>query len=297
MITIRRMTPEDLPLGLELSAQAGWNQTAADWRRFLFLEPEGCFVAAWVDASGEATAIAAGSRRTTAARSVATTAAFAFGPVGWIAMVLVDEPFRHRGIASQLVEHAIRFLEDRGVRTIRLDATPLGRPVYERLGFVPEYSLVRLQGVVHTAIGGFRITVRTADQVGAIGALDQHLTGTPRQRLIQALVDQHREALVTAVTDEGLAGYALYRPGRRATQIGPAMALSTRAGAETLGQLLQRCPSGPVFVDVPTDNADAIAWFTARDFTLQREFTRMCRGRRIEDFPGRIWASSGPEKG
>lgn len=278
-MNIRLMTLKDLGLGLRLSAQAGWNQTEADWRRFMRLEPEGCFVAQWAEAP------------------VATTAAFVFGAVGWIAMVLVDEAFRHRGIASRLVEHAILYLEERGVRTARLDATPLGRPVYERLGFVPEYSLVRLQGVVEPTTGGLRGTGRTAEQVGAIGALDERITGTPRQRLIQALVDQHPEAVITAVTEEGLAGYALCRPGRRATQIGPAMAFSTRAGAEALGQLLQQCPPGPVCADVPTDNVAAIAWFTARRFTVQREFTRMCRGPRIQDFPRWMWASSGPEKG
>lgn len=123
-MNIRLMTLNDLPLGLRLSAQAGWNQTEADWRRFMRLEPDGCFVAQW------------------AQEPVATTAAFVFGSVGWIAMVLVDEAFRHRGIASRLVEHALKYVEQRSVRTTRLDATPLGRPVYERLGFLPEYSLV-----------------------------------------------------------------------------------------------------------------------------------------------------------
>ena len=44
MIRIRTMTVRDIPLGLRLARQAGWNQTEADWRRFLDLEPEGCFV-------------------------------------------------------------------------------------------------------------------------------------------------------------------------------------------------------------------------------------------------------------
>ena len=38
------MTSADIPLGMTLSQQAGWNQTRADWRRFLALEPGGCFV-------------------------------------------------------------------------------------------------------------------------------------------------------------------------------------------------------------------------------------------------------------
>ena len=45
MIRVRGMTFEDLTLGLRLKQRAGWNQTAADWTRFLSLQPDGCFVA------------------------------------------------------------------------------------------------------------------------------------------------------------------------------------------------------------------------------------------------------------
>jgi len=37
-------------------------------------------------------------------------------------------------------------LDARGVPTIRLDATPLGRPVYTKLGFVDEYEVTRYGG-------------------------------------------------------------------------------------------------------------------------------------------------------
>ena len=46
-LTLRLMTPGDIELGMRLKGQAGWNQTPADWQRFLELEPNGCFVAEW----------------------------------------------------------------------------------------------------------------------------------------------------------------------------------------------------------------------------------------------------------
>ena len=55
---------------------------ATDWRRFLALQPDGCFVA---ECDG---------------RPAGTTVACIFGQVGWIAMVLVDASFRGRGIAT-----------------------------------------------------------------------------------------------------------------------------------------------------------------------------------------------------
>src|SRR5438309_972490 len=50
MVQIRLMTGADLPLGMRLKAANSWNQTEADWRRYLDLQPDGCFVAA-VDAN------------------------------------------------------------------------------------------------------------------------------------------------------------------------------------------------------------------------------------------------------
>ena len=44
-ISVRVMTTADIPLGERLTQLAGWNQTEADWHRFLALSETGCFVA------------------------------------------------------------------------------------------------------------------------------------------------------------------------------------------------------------------------------------------------------------
>ena len=100
----------------------------ADWRRLLCLQPDGCFVA-------ELDGIAVG-----------TTTTCIFGPVAWVAMVLVDEAVRGRGIGTALMRHALAYLDGLGVERVRLDATPLGRPVYKKLGFVAEYDVLRYEG-------------------------------------------------------------------------------------------------------------------------------------------------------
>jgi len=55
-ISLRMMTPDDIPAGLRLKEIAGWNQTRGDWERFLFASPQGCFVA---EADGEVAGTAA----------------------------------------------------------------------------------------------------------------------------------------------------------------------------------------------------------------------------------------------
>jgi predicted GNAT family acetyltransferase len=279
MIHVRPLTADDLPLGLRLSKQAGWNQTPADWTRFSFLEPDGCFVAEWEG------------------QPVATTTTCVFGSIGWIAMVLVDEAFRHRGIATRLVQHALDYLDRCGVTTARLDATALGRPVYERLGFVAEYDLVRFQGTVSPPTPTGKVAPIHAADLAAVAELDLSVATTPRARLLERLIAE-QPASGGVVREQGqLAGYVLFRPGTRAMYLGPAAAVSPTAGAGLLDWGLSQSQGQPAFVDIPCDNPAAVAWARSRGFAEHRSFTRMRRGRRIKDQPSLMWASSGPEKG
>src|SRR5438128_556209 len=112
-IHIRLMTAADVSFGMRLKAANGWNQTEADWHRYLDLQPDGCFVAE-IDGN-----------------PVGTLTTCIFGTVAWIAMMLVDVSQRRRGIGLALMQHAIDFLTHEGVISIRLDATPLGQRLYE----------------------------------------------------------------------------------------------------------------------------------------------------------------------
>src|SRR4026209_418202 len=135
-IRLRVLTREDLPFADAVRALAGWNQTIADWERFLAAEPGGCFLAEWDGVpAGTATTIV-------------------YGPaVAWIGMVLVHPDHRRRGIGRALLERCIEHLRERGVRCIKLDATPAGKQVYDGLGFKDEWTLTRSE---HAAVRGPR---------------------------------------------------------------------------------------------------------------------------------------------
>ncbi len=290
-ISIRTMTAGDVPLGMMLKDQAGWNQVEADWLRFLALEPEGCFVAEWEG------------------RPVGTTVTTVLGDVGWIAMVLVEKAVRGRGIGTRLVQHAIAHLERRGVGTMRLDATRLGRPVYEKLGFVPEYEVARGEGVARPLRprgggggggGGTRQSNReilVAPPLDAVVELDRQVTGTDRRRLIEHLYRRQPDAMRGVRVRGKVAAYATHRRGSRAVQIGPAVALEPVVGVALFDEALHCCAGQPVFVDIPAENRPATNSARFKGLVLQRKWMRMRRGRSICDRPAQLWASSGPENG
>ena len=56
---------------------------------------------------------------------------------GWIGNLIVPADLRGRGCGAFLLRHALEVLRRRGVESIWLTASDLGRPIYEKLGFRP----------------------------------------------------------------------------------------------------------------------------------------------------------------
>lgn len=277
-IGLRLMTPADFPLGMRLKEIAGWNQTQADWMRMLTLAGDGGFVAEY------------------AGRPVGTAFACRFDRVGWIATVLVDPEHRRRGIGTRLVERAIAHLEQRGAISIRLDATPIGRPLYERLGFRLEYELARWEGAPARRPASAVAQVG-AGQLGAIEDLDRQVTGTSREGLLRWLFQQQSGAMRGVWKGDSLLGYATWRAGSRAAMLGPAIALEPEPGQALMDAVLADRAGRPVYVDIPRDNEAAVRWAQSHGLVVQRPLFRMVRGQPVSDRPQCIWASSGPECG
>lgn len=286
MLTVRLLTSADFDLGMRLKEQAGWNQTRDDWRRSLELEPTGCFVGVWDGAEA------------------ATLATAVFGDTAWIAMVLTDEAFRGRGIASGLMRHALEYLEGRGVTTVRLDATSLGRPVYEKFGFQVDYELTRFGGVPNVEpekwsafadVSGIRPL--SDSDVSAVTELDQRSAGCDRSRWLDLLRRDDPAHAAGWFDGGGLKAFVLGRAGSHAAQVGPSTATNPLAGVTLLRYTLAKRRGVKVFVDIPNSNRSAIDVAQHAQLMPQRPFYRMSRGRPSSNDVGLLWASSGPEYG
>jgi len=57
------------------------------------------------------------------------------GETGYIMNVVTHPAYRRRGLARRLVQAALAWLDERGIRRAELHATDMGRPLYEGLGF------------------------------------------------------------------------------------------------------------------------------------------------------------------
>jgi GNAT superfamily N-acetyltransferase len=268
------LLPADVAGGVALSSGAGWNQTADDW--------------AWFVAQGHASGIHADD-----GRLVATAAAAAYGERAWISMVLVDPAWRHRGLASRLMERTLARLKALGVTPV-LDATPAGEAVYRRLGFRAGFALERWQGVAATT--GERLASGTDSATGVhrpsdvglsnaaarratladldtVAALDRAANGLDRRDLLRAFLARPGTRAWLGVDG----GFVIVRVGTRALQIGPLVAREPVAAQRLLATALDAI-EGPVFLDVPTRWPTLEEWLEARGFVRQRAFVRMDLG-------------------
>jgi ribosomal protein S18 acetylase RimI-like enzyme len=283
-LRLRVLTPADLFFADSLRASVGWNQTLADWERFLALEPDGCFLAEWDGApAGTATTMVYGAE------------------LAWIGMVLVHPEYRRRGIGRALLEKCIERLRNCRVRCIKLDATPDGKKVYDGLGFKDEWTLTRWERVgLHPqqATPGARERSWRAADDQAFERIDTAAFGVSRQRLVPVLARQSRAAFVLESGPGQVAGYGLLRSGAHALYPGPVVAASADTARHLVEALLMRCDRERIYWDIPDQNTAAVEWARQHGFTVQRSLIRMHLGENLAPGdPCQQFALAGPEIG
>jgi GNAT superfamily N-acetyltransferase len=282
------MTLDDIPAGLALCRASRWNQTDADWRTFLSGAPDGAVVA---DEGG---------------RVVGSAATMPYGPFTWVSMVLVDPAARGRGVGTALLEHVLTLVPAGSVA--RLDATPLGEPLYRKLGFEQDYSLARWF-CDHGTIAPGVPTTRTTPAPGrvrplaesdreAIRDIDVNVFGASRASLLERLPAEAPELAWVCEQGSLIRGYVLGRRGHVRDHIGPLIADSVDAATQLLDACLRTQTTRGLVIDAPDAQAGWRDALLARGFAIERPFVRMFRGPLVAPGdPARIFAITGPEFG
>lgn len=279
-MNLRLMTSADIAAGMRLKDIAGWNQTGTDWDRFLRASPEGCFVA---EVDGKVV-------------GTATTMVYE-GRLAWIGMVLVDPDYRGRGIGTELLEKTIDYLDARRIPTMKLDATPQGKPIYARLGFAAEYEIERWE--LRRAAEAATVPAASAPAgLEEILRVDREIFGADRGGLLRSLDREAAAFTLTAHFLGRLTGYALGRRGSRADHLGPWMARDEASARDLLDRFLRCSGRETVFVDCLKENPCTRQLVRSRGFEFSRPLTRMYRGPNTH--PGQpelLCAALGPEFG
>lgn len=224
----------DLDSLARLRTELGWRRSDSLLRGVMTWEHGRVFVVrvgALIPAHGAAASVPA-----------ATTSAIAAGPVGIIGNVAVRPEFQLRGLGRLLTSHALTWQRAQGVRSVWLDATPAGRPLYRQLGFTDMaaswYSYSPLRDLhldrLSALAGDVIAEPAPPEALASIAALDCAAFGGDRLGLLMALAQQQSCALYLARASHANEadrrpplGYALARQRENPAQgvrIGPLVA-------------------------------------------------------------------------
>jgi GNAT superfamily N-acetyltransferase len=267
---LRKLTPNDIAAALELSSEAGWNQTENDWRRILNLSPEGCLA---IEVSGEIAATAtliAYERR-----------------LAWIGMVLTRVAYRGRGFAKRLMNEALRLADSLGVESVKLDATDQGKPLYEKLGFRGEQAVERWQ-CEKPAVAP--IADLSTGFTPAVLSIDESAFGANRSTLLESLAKSNPPIVLNN-------SYAMTRRGHVSEYLGPCVSETAEAARQLTTSALARHSSQSCYWDLLPANTTAVALAREFGFVRKRYLTRMVRGKDDRGNEQQIYALAGFEFG
>lgn len=261
MVHIQKLEQKHLTEALELCRENGWNQLHQDWLRILCYEPDGCFAA---------------FRK---GKLIGTVTSTRYGnQLAWIGMMLVHSEYRRSGIGQRLIETCLEFLEQRSIKTIRLDATPMGYPLYKKLSFQSEHKLRRWHRKSDRAfkkpgepITG--LTTPSSDQLSDTHkSLDQTAFGCDREEWLNRVLDDSH-----LVCHEN--GFGMIRSGYLADYLGPVCA-TDQVTAQRLIERLVNQTERDIFWDILAENKIAESVAQKFGFVAVRDLTRMYRGER-----------------
>lgn len=281
IIELRLMSPQGIALGMRLKSLAGWNQLASDWELLLNVGDKGNFVALYHGKEAGTVITLPYQHR-----------------FSWIGMVLVDPAFRGLGIGTTLLNKAIACAKGKG--TIRLDATPQGKKLYETLGFQTERELVRMERPASKELlpPSQNCKIVSIDLLHQLVKADTAVFGANRGKVLNHLF-HHAPQYAFYIEKKGIVtGYCLGRSGSNFEQIGPIIAENQHDARALLLTAMVSCYHKPVIVDVLTENTPWLDILESLEFKIQRPLIRMYLGELTHPGnPALQYAITGPELG
>jgi GNAT superfamily N-acetyltransferase len=255
------MRREELDLALNWAAAEGWNPGLSDAACFLAADPAGFLLA---EAAGE---------------PVGCVSAVRSGDgFGFLGFYIVRPGHRGQGHGLALWRAAMARLAP---GTVGLDGVVAQQANYRRSGFTLLHRNVRYGAARPRAPQAVATPpIRSASDLplDSLAAFDRRFFPAPRDAFLRAWLGAPGHVARIATSPGGLLGYGVLRPCREGSKIGPLFAEDGATARALFAALLGEAPPGPVFLDLPEPNADAIAMATEAGMAPAFETARMYAG-------------------
>lgn len=219
-VTVRRMTVDDLAYASSLTLAENWHsETLEEFEGFFSHAPEGCLI---VERDG---------------RPVAIGVATPYRDAGFLGQIVVAPAARGQGVGSLIVDALLSCLQRMGVRSVCLDATEAGAPLYERHGFRKIQPSLRYSGKVR---GASHTHVRSmlAGDLDRVCSLDRLWWSQDRRFFLERRWKLYPDLCHVLEQDGAIEGYVLARRRGDKLWIGPWCTATHVAAPEALLEAL-----------------------------------------------------------
>jgi len=260
MAELRRMTPLDLAAAHTLSSEQKWPHRIEDWEMLLSLG-----FGYVVERDGEV---------------IGTAMAWHYGvDAATLGMVIVSPKAQGMGLGRRLMDAV---LADLGDRTVLLNATEEGAPLYRKLGFELAGPVFQHQGAAFSVpmaklIPDERVRPLGAKDMATLRSLARRATGMDRDALLDALVRGAQGVVLTRRNEP--VGFALFRRFGRGYVVGPTIAPDTGGAKALISHWLGSNSGRFCRLDVPEESGLSV-WLDELGLPCVGRVVRMVRGTR-----------------
>lgn len=259
-VKYRKFARKDLAAAHRLSADYGWPHRLEDWE-FLHRLGAGHVAIAEGSVVGVVLAWKHDARHAS------------------LGMVIVDPAMQGRGIGKRLMRLA---LHDVAGRSVTLNATLAGRPLYEKLGFKAVGEVEQHQGIARQVPAaalarGERLRPVGPGDASELAALAMQASGFSRGRVIRRLLEVGKGIALASGND--IIGFAILRRFGRGLAIGPVVAPDEACAKALVGHWVAMHPGKFVRIDVVASGGLG-AWLEGIGLAKVDDVVTMVKGRR-----------------
>jgi predicted GNAT family acetyltransferase len=261
MFQVKLMSLEDIPFAVQLANTMNWNMKQDDFKFMRLLEPEGCFVI-----SDETKPI-----------GIATS--ISYGKAGWIGNFIVKKEHRKRGAGSLLIKHAIKYLQNKGVKTVGLYAYPNLIDFYNNFGFKVDEDFAVLHAQNLSSFKHEILPEIKKRNIRAITKLDTECFGANRQKLLKAIIDKKNFGYFISENDI-IVGYIIAKITESTAEVGPLICKTekTDASLRLLRAISDKLTNLNVYLYLPMKERELIDFLLKIGFKIEFHVSRMFLG-------------------
>jgi predicted N-acetyltransferase YhbS len=260
-LCIRTLEESDLESADEILKLAfrGAVSRLEDLRLYRQIQPDGWFVAEKAE------------------RLVGMVGAANYGKLAHIGLMAVHPEAQRQGIGLALMQFLLDRLGRQQIPLVTLDASQMGRPLYDRLGFIPYDETITFQrlaplSVVPQPSGIQPITMVDLDE---LVEKDTQVFGADRRKVFQVLLENFPDRGFLQRDENGkLVGYLFAQKNR----IGPWVMLKPGRAEALFQAALSLGDKWMLSLTVPSVNAEAMDLLKQYGFTQVRSNRHMGRG-------------------